>query len=92
MLSQITRFSTGIEIHLEARIGQRLFIDHVISGHRADRDHRERRYALQGVTLGGTGKDEGKRHPMLRDGVFAGNNANIPGNSSCDTAPPSLRL
>ncbi len=81
VLSQITRFWTGIEIHPGARIGRRLFIDHgigVVIGETAIVGMDVTLY--QGVTLGGTGKEEGKRHPTLRDGVFVGNNANILGN------------
>lgn len=81
VLSQFTRFWTGIEIHPGARIGRRLFIDHgigVVVGETAIIGDNVTLY--QGVTLGGTGKDKGKRHPTLRDGVFVGNNANILGN------------
>lgn len=81
MLSQITRFWTGIEIHPGARIGRRLFIDHgigVVIGETAIIGDDVTLY--QGVTLGGTGKDKGKRHPTLLNGVFVGNNANILGN------------
>jgi serine O-acetyltransferase len=80
-LSQVARFLTGIEIHPGARIGCRLFIDHglgVVIGETAVIGNDVTLY--QGVTLGGTGKDRGKRHPTLRDGVFVGNNANILGN------------
>ena len=80
VLSQITRFLTGIEIHPEAQIGRRLFIDHgigVVIGQTAIIGDDVTLY--QGVTLGGTGKGGGKRHPTLRDGVFVGNNANILG-------------
>ena len=80
VLSQITRFWTGIEIHPEAQIGRRLFIDHgigVVIGQTAILGDDITLY--QGVTLGGTGKGVGKRHPTLRDGVFVGNNANILG-------------
>ena len=80
-MSQVTRFWTGIEIHPAARIGRRLFIDHgmgVVIGETAIVGDDVTLY--QGVTLGGTGKDVGKRHPTLRDGVFVGNNANILGN------------
>ncbi|HET9100206.1 MAG TPA: serine O-acetyltransferase [Acidobacteriaceae bacterium] len=80
VLSQITRFWTGIEIHPEAQIGRRLFIDHgigVVIGQTAILGEDITLY--QGVTLGGTGKGVGKRHPTLRDGVFVGNNANILG-------------
>jgi serine O-acetyltransferase len=81
LLSQITRFFTGIEIHPGARLGRRLFIDHgmgVVIGETAIIGDDVTLY--QGVTLGGTGKETGKRHPTLRDGVFVGNNANILGN------------
>jgi serine O-acetyltransferase len=80
VLSQITRFWTGIEIHPEAQVGRRLFIDHgigVVIGQTAIIGDDVTLY--QGVTLGGTGKGTGKRHPTLRDGVFVGNNANILG-------------
>ena len=80
-LSQVTRFWTGIEIHPGARLGHRLIIDHgmgVVIGETAIVGDDVTLY--QGVTLGGTGKDKGKRHPTLRDGVFVGNNANVLGN------------
>lgn len=80
-LSQVGRFFTGIEIHPGATIGRRLFIDHgmgVVIGETAVIGNDVTLY--QGVTLGGTGKQKGKRHPTLRDGVFVGNNANILGN------------
>lgn len=79
--SQIARFFTGIEIHPGARIGRRLFIDHgmgVVIGETAIVGNDVTLY--QGVTLGGTGKEKGKRHPTLLDNVFVGNNANILGN------------
>lgn len=81
MLSQVARFLTGVEIHPAARIGQRLFIDHamgVVIGETAIIGNDVTLY--QGVTLGGTGKAHGKRHPTIQDGVFIGNNANILGN------------
>jgi serine O-acetyltransferase len=81
MLSQISRFGTGIEIHPGAEIGRRLFIDHgagVVIGETAIVGNDVTLY--QGVTLGGTGKEHGKRHPTLCDGVFVGNNANLLGN------------
>lgn len=81
MLSQMARFWTGVEIHPGARIGRRLFIDHgigVVIGETAIIGDDVTLY--QGVTLGGTGKEKGKRHPTLRDRVFVGNNANILGN------------
>ena len=80
-LSQVARWFTGIEIHPGAQIGRRLFIDHgmgVVVGETAIVGNDVTLY--QGVTLGGTGKDKGKRHPTLLDGVFVGNNANILGN------------
>jgi serine O-acetyltransferase len=81
ILSQIARFSTGIEIHPGAQIGRRLFIDHgagVVIGETAIVGDDVTLY--QGVTLGGTGHEHGKRHPTLRDGVYAGSNAQILGN------------
>src|SRR5450756_2379931 len=81
LLSQITRFWTGVEIHPGARIGRRLFIDHgigVVIGETAVVGDDVTLY--QGVTLGGTGKDVGKRHPTLLNHVFVGSNANILGN------------
>jgi serine O-acetyltransferase len=81
MLSQVARFWTGIEIHPGAVIGRRLFIDHgmgVVIGETAIVGNDVTIY--QGVTLGGTGKISGKRHPTLRDNVFVGNTANILGN------------
>jgi serine O-acetyltransferase len=80
LVAQFTRFLTGIEIHPGAQIGRRLFIDHgmgVVIGETAIVGDDVTLY--QGVTLGGTGKHLGKRHPTLRDGVFVGNNANILG-------------
>ncbi len=80
-LSQVARFFTGTEIHPGATIGRRLFIDHgmgVVIGETAVVGNDVTLY--QGVTLGGTGKEKGKRHPTLLDNVFVGNNANILGN------------
>jgi serine O-acetyltransferase len=81
MLSQVGRFYTGVDIHPAALIGQRLFIDHaagVVIGETAIVGSDVTMY--QGVTLGGTGKGHGKRHPTICDRVFIGNNANILGN------------
>ncbi|MGA8938295.1 MAG: serine O-acetyltransferase [Acidobacteriaceae bacterium] len=81
LLSQVARFFTGVEIHPGATIGRRLFIDHgmgVVIGETATVGNDVTLY--QGVTLGGTGKTGGKRHPTLLDNVFVGNNANILGN------------
>jgi serine O-acetyltransferase len=81
LVSQIARFFTGVDIHPGARLGRRLFIDHaagVVIGETAIVGSDVTMY--QGVTLGGTGKGNGKRHPTICDGVFIGNNANILGN------------
>ena len=81
MLSQVARFLTGVDIHPGALLGRRLFIDHatgVVIGETAIVGSDVTLY--QGVTLGGTGKGHGKRHPTLCDGVFVGNNANVLGN------------
>jgi serine O-acetyltransferase len=81
LLSQIARFFTGVDIHPGALLGRRLFIDHamgVVIGETAIVGSDVTLY--QGVTLGGTGKQHGKRHPTVCDRVFIGNNANILGN------------
>ncbi len=81
ILSQVARFHTGMDIHPGALLGHRLFIDHatgVVIGETAIVGSDVTMY--QGVTLGGTGKGHGKRHPTICDGVFIGNNANILGN------------
>jgi serine O-acetyltransferase len=80
-LSQVARFLTGIEIHPGARIGRRLFIDHglgVVIGETAIVGDDVTLY--QGVTLGGTGKEHGKRHPTVEDSVVIGGGAKILGN------------
>jgi len=81
ILSQVGRFFTGVDIHPGALLGRRLFIDHatgVVIGETAIVGSDVTMY--QGVTLGGTGKGHGKRHPTVCDGVFIGNNANVLGN------------
>jgi serine O-acetyltransferase len=81
LLSQVARFFTGVDIHPGALLGRRLFIDHaagVVIGETAIVGSDVTIY--QGVTLGGTGKGHGKRHPTVCDGVFIGNNANVLGN------------
>ncbi len=81
ILSQVTRFMTGIEIHPGAKIGRRVFIDHgmgVVVGETAVIGDEVTLY--QGVTLGGTGKEKGKRHPTIGSGVFIGAGANVLGN------------
>lgn len=80
-LSQAARFLTGIEIHPAAKIGRRLFIDHglgVVIGETTIVGDDVTLY--QGVTLGGTGKEHGKRHPTLEDSVVVGGGAKILGN------------
>jgi len=81
LISHIARFLTGIEIHPGAAIGRSVFIDHgmgVVIGETAIVGD----YALiyQGVTLGGTGKECGKRHPTVGDGVVVGAGAKVLGN------------
>ena len=79
--SQLARWLTGVEIHPGAKIGRRLFIDHgmgVVIGETAVVGDDVTLY--QGVTLGGTGKEHGKRHPTLEDGVVVGGGAKILGN------------
>lgn len=80
-LSQFARWLTGIEIHPGAKVGRRLFIDHgmgVVIGETAIVGDDVTLY--QGVTLGGTGKEHGKRHPTLEDSVVVGGGAKILGN------------
>jgi serine O-acetyltransferase len=80
MVSQLSRFLTGIEIHPGARIGEGLFIDHgmgVVIGETTEIGEDVTLY--QGVTLGGTGKETGKRHPTVQDGVIVGTGARVLG-------------
>jgi len=80
LLSQITRFLTGVEIHPGARIGAGVFIDHgmgVVIGETSEIGDRCLLY--QGVTLGGTGKETGKRHPTLAANVVVGAGAKVLG-------------
>jgi len=80
-LSQVARLLTGIEIHPGAKIGRRLFIDHgmgVVIGETAIVG--DDVTLFQGVTLGGTGKEHGKRHPTIEDNVVIGGGAKILGN------------
>lgn len=79
-VSQFARFLTGIEIHPAAKIGKGVFIDHgagVVIGETAEVGDDCTIY--QGVTLGGTGKDKGKRHPTLKNGVMVAAGAKILG-------------
>jgi len=80
VLSQFTRTLTGIEIHPGAKIGRGVFIDHgmgVVIGETSEIGNRCLLY--QGVTLGGTGKDSGKRHPTLQENVVVGAGAKVLG-------------
>src|SRR5438067_9421941 len=81
IVSQKARFLTGIEIHPGAKIGERLFIDHgmgVVIGETAELGDDVLLY--QGVTLGGTGNECGKRHPTLGNNVVVGAGAKVLGN------------
>ena len=80
ILSQINRSLTGIEIHPGAKIGKKVFIDHgmgVVIGETAEIGNNCLLY--QGVTLGGTGKSHGKRHPTLEENVVVGAGAKVLG-------------
>ena len=80
MISQSVRFWTGIEIHPGATLGYGIFIDHghgVVIGETAVVGDNTTLY--QGVTLGGTGKDAGKRHPTLEENVVVGTGAKVLG-------------
>lgn len=80
MVSQLSRHVTGIEIHPGAKIGKGLFIDHgmgVVIGETAEIGDNVVMY--HGVTLGGTGKDKGKRHPTVESNVVIGSGAKILG-------------
>ncbi len=79
-LSQIVRFGTGVEIHPAAKLGRGILIDHgsgVVIGETAEVGDGCTIY--QGVTLGGTGKDTGKRHPTLEKNVIVGAGAKVLG-------------
>ena len=80
VISQRTKFLTGIEIHPAAKIGRGVFIDHgegVVIGETAEVGNNVIIY--QGVTLGGTGKDKGKRHPTVQDNVMISAGAKVLG-------------
>ncbi len=80
LLSQFARWLTGIEIHPGARLGKGVFIDHgmgVVIGETATVGDNVMMY--QGVTLGGTGKERGKRHPTLEDDAIIGVGASVLG-------------
>lgn len=79
-ISQISRFLTGIEIHPGAKIGRRFFIDHgmgVVIGETCEIG--DNVTVFQGVTLGGTGKEKGKRHPTIKDNVLISTGAKVLG-------------
>jgi serine O-acetyltransferase len=81
LISQFSRTLTGIEIHPGAKIGRRFFIDHgmgVVIGETAEVGDDVLLY--QGVTLGGTGKEKGKRHPTVGSHVVVGTGAKVLGN------------
>ena len=78
LISQIARFFTGVEIHPGATIGRRFFIDHgmgVVIGETCEIGDNVTVY--QGVTLGGTGKEKGKRHPTIKDNVLIASGAKV---------------
>jgi serine O-acetyltransferase len=80
VISQASRFFTGIEIHPGAIIGRRFFIDHgmgVVIGETCEIGDNVTLY--QGVTLGGTGKEKGKRHPTIKDNVLISTGAKVLG-------------
>jgi serine O-acetyltransferase len=80
LISQFSRFLTGIEIHPGAKIGDGLFIDHgtgVVIGETTEIGNNVTLY--QGCTLGGTGKEKGKRHPTIGDNVVVGTGAKVLG-------------
>lgn len=79
-VSQISRFFTGIEIHPGAKIGSRFFIDHgmgVVIGETCEIGNNVT--VFQGVTLGGTGKEKGKRHPTIKDNALIATGAKVLG-------------
>ncbi|MGG2067633.1 serine O-acetyltransferase [Bacillus sp. S14(2024)] len=80
IISQMSRFFTGIEIHPGATIGRKFFIDHgmgVVIGETCEIGDNVTIY--QGVTLGGTGKEKGKRHPTIKDNVLIATGAKVLG-------------
>ncbi|MDR7002480.1 serine O-acetyltransferase [Neobacillus niacini] len=80
VISQASRFFTGIEIHPGAKIGRRFFIDHgmgVVIGETCEIG--DNVTVFQGVTLGGTGKEKGKRHPTIKDNALIATGAKVLG-------------
>lgn len=83
IISQVARFFTGIEIHPGAKIGRGFFIDHgmgVVIGETTEIGDNVTLY--QGVTLGGTGKEKGKRHPTIGNNVIIATGAKVLGSIS----------
>ena len=92
LISTVGRIFTAIEIHPGARIGKRLFIDHglgVVIGETAEIGDDVLLY--QGVTLGGTGKERGKRHPTIGDRVVVGTGASVLGQHPARRRCPGRR-
>ncbi|TMU83296.1 serine O-acetyltransferase [Bacillus sp. BHET2] len=80
VISQVSRFFTGVEIHPGAKIGRRFFIDHgmgVVIGETCEIG--DNVTIFQGVTLGGTGKEKGKRHPTIQDNALIATGAKVLG-------------
>ncbi|MBD1382785.1 serine O-acetyltransferase [Metabacillus arenae] len=80
VISQVSRFFTGIEIHPGAKIGRKFFIDHgmgVVIGETCEIG--DNVTVFQGVTLGGTGKEKGKRHPTIKDNALIATGAKVLG-------------
>jgi serine O-acetyltransferase len=80
IISQVNRFLTGVEIHPAAKIGRGLFIDHgmgIVIGETSEIG--DNCVLFHNVTLGGTGKHKGKRHPTIGDNVFIGTGATLLG-------------
>ncbi|MEG7336851.1 serine O-acetyltransferase [Bacillus sp. 0102A] len=80
LISQVSRFFTGIEIHPGATIGRKFFIDHgmgVVIGETCEIGNNVT--VFQGVTLGGTGKEKGKRHPTIKDDALIATGAKVLG-------------
>ena len=95
LVSQLARHLTGIEIHPGAKIGRKLFIDHgmgIVFGETTEIGDNCTIY--HGVTLGGTGKDTGKRHPTLGDNVLIGAGSvvlkNLPANATAVGVPAEI--
>ncbi|QHE59712.1 serine O-acetyltransferase [Rossellomorea vietnamensis] len=80
VISQVSRFFTGVEIHPGAKVGRRFFIDHgmgVVIGETCEIG--DNVTLFQGVTLGGTGKEKGKRHPTIQDNALIATGAKVLG-------------